>query len=297
MVFSGRAKVWRMAAVIGVGSVVAFVYTPQFLGLPGAPFYFVYNVRYAAPALLLGLVLLPVVPALGRRYRPVWLGLALVAVLGVTQIDSTIWPLNLFRGRFAPPVRGVDSLVGLVVGVVVLGVGLVLVVVRRQPPSDRFRRGPLVMMVALVLVAGYPLQQFYMSNRYQSPGAGPVGPPRIVAWAQGLENTRIALSGPFMILQYPYYGKNLSNYVQYLAKVSPDGGQADYSSCRQWLRALHAGRYDYLFSTSTNEKRWTRADPDATLIRTESLSSTPLDVFKLKPELDLSGCNRASPSH
>ena len=47
VVFSGRTKVWRMAAVVGVGSVVAFVYTPQFLGLPGAPFYFVYNLRYA----------------------------------------------------------------------------------------------------------------------------------------------------------------------------------------------------------------------------------------------------------
>jgi hypothetical protein len=298
VVFSGRSKVWRMAAVVGVGSVVAFVYTPQFLGLPGAPFYFVYNLRYAAPALLLGLVLLPVVPALGRGHRPVWLGLALVAVLGVTQIDSSIWPLNLFPGRFAQPVRGVDSLMGLVIGVTVLGVGLALVAVRRQATSGRLRPGPLVMMVALVLVAGYPLQQFYLSNRYESAGAGKVGAPRTVAWAQGLENTRIAVSGPYLILQYPYYGKNLSNYVQYVAKVFPDGGQADYSSCRQWLRALHAGRYDYLITSSPTEERWTRADPDATLIRTE-LHSTGVGfidvVFKLKPALDLSGCNQ--PTH
>ena len=188
-------------------------------------------------------------------------------------------------------------MVGLVIGVVVLGVGLVLVAVRRRPPSDRLRPGPLVMMVALVLVAGYPLQQFYLSNRYESAGAGSVGPPRTVAWAQGLENTRIALSGPFMILQYPYYGKNLSNYVQYVARVFPDGGQADYSSCRQWLRALHAGHYDYLITSSATEERWTRADPDATLIRTENLPSYRVDVFKLKPALDLSGCNRANPSH
>ena len=196
VVFSGRTKVWRMAAVVGLGSVVAFVYTPQFLGLPGAPFYFVYNLRYAGTGLLIGLVLLPVVPALGRGHRPVWLGLALLVMLGVTQIDSTIWPLNLFPGRFAPPVRGVDSFVGLMIGVVVLGVGLVLVAVRRRPPSERPRPGPLMMMVALVLIAGYPLQQFYMSNRYESAGAGSVGAPGTVAWAQGLENTRIALEWP-----------------------------------------------------------------------------------------------------
>jgi hypothetical protein len=297
VIFSGRTKVWRMAAVIGVGSAVAFVYTPQFLGLPGAPFYFVYNLRYAAPALLVGLVLLPVVPALGRGRRPVWLGVALLAVLGVTQIDSTIWPLDLFRGRFAAPVRGVDSLIGLLVGVVLLGGGLAFVVVRRRTAFEWLRPGRLVMLAALVLVAGYPLQQFYMSNRYESVGAGSAGAPKTVAWAQGLENTRIALSGPFMILQYPYYGKNLSNYVQYVAKVSPNGAQADYSSCRQWVRALYVGHYDYLITLSSADERWTRADPDATLIRTETLKPYIVDVFKLKPVLDLSGCNRTTPSH
>jgi hypothetical protein len=295
--FSGRTKVWRMTAVIGVGSVVAFVYTPQFLGVPGAPFYFVYNLRYAAPALLLGLVMLPIVPALSRGRRPLWLGLALLAMLGVTQIDSTIWPLNLFSERFAQPVRGVDSLVGLLIGVVALGVGLAFVAVRRRAPFQWLRPVPLVIVAALVLVLGYPLQQFYMSHRYQSIGAGSVVAPKTVTWAQGLENTRIALSGPFMILQYPYYGKDLTNYVQYVAKVSPNGGEADYSNCRQWVRALHAGHYKYLITTSSADKRWMQADPDATLYRTESLSGYLLDVFKLKPTLSLSGCNRANSSH
>jgi hypothetical protein len=297
VVFSKRSKVWRMAALIGVGSVVAFVYTPQFLGLPGAPFYFVYNLRYAAPALLIGLVLLPVVPALNRGRRPVWLGLAFLAMLGVTQIDSTIWPLNLFPGRFAQPVRGIDSLVGLLVGLVVLGVGLALVAVRRRTAFAWLRPGLLLIALTLVLVAGYPLQQFYLSHRYESAGSGSVVAPRTVAWTQGLENTRIAVSGPFMILQYPYYGKNLTNFVQYVQKVFPDGGEADYSSCSQWLRALHAGHYDYLVTTSAAEKRWTHADPDALLYRTESISGYLVDVFKLKPALDLSGCNGASSSH
>jgi hypothetical protein len=303
VLISKRPKVWRMAAVVGVGSAVAFVYTPQFLGLPGAPFYFVYNVRYAAPALLLGLVLLPVVPALGRGRRPLWLGLALLAVLCVTQIDSSIWPLNLFPGRFAQPVRGIDSLIGLLIGVLALGVGLILVAARQKTPSEHLRHRPSVVIVALVLVivlvAGYPLQQFYMSNRYESAGVGSVVAPRTVAWVQGLHNTRIAVSGPFMVLQYPYYGKNLTNYVQYVAQVFPNGGQGDYSNCGQWLRALYAGHYDYLITTSVPEKKWTQADPDARLIRWESLSSSSIsrvEVFKLRPALDLGGCKRVDPS-
>jgi hypothetical protein len=100
-----------------------------------------------------------------------------------------------------------------------------------------------------------------------------------------------------MILQYPYYGKNLSNYVQYVSRVFPDGGQADYSSCRQWLQALHAGHYDYLITSSAREARWTRADPDAKLIRTENLPPYRVDVFTLKPALDLSGCNRVNSPH
>src|SRR2546421_7140366 len=35
----------------------SYVFSPQFLTLLGVPYYFVYNLRYASPALLLGLVL------------------------------------------------------------------------------------------------------------------------------------------------------------------------------------------------------------------------------------------------
>ncbi len=49
--FSRRNTLWKMVAAVGAASVVVFVYTPQFLGYPGAPFYFVYNLRYVTPAL------------------------------------------------------------------------------------------------------------------------------------------------------------------------------------------------------------------------------------------------------
>jgi hypothetical protein len=296
-----------MVAAVGAGSVVAFVYTPQFLGLPGAPFYFVYNLRYVTPALLVGLVLLPLVPRLTRGRAPTWLGLVLVLALGVTQLDSTIWPGHLFKGPFAQPVTGVDSVVGLVIGLAVLTAGLALEARARRLPSDRGRdglrpgarsSGLLVggVVVTVVLLLGYPLQQFYLSNRYTSLGAGSVVAPRTVAWVQSLTHQRIAVAGAFMNLQYQYYGKYASNYVQYVVNVAPNGGMADYSSCLGLLTALHDGRYDYLLTMTPKMQGWLRSDPGARLIRSEfAFKGGTLDTFRLDPRTDLGGCSTTSP--
>ena len=295
--FSRRSNLWKMVAAVGAASVVAFIYTPQFLGLPGAPFYFVYNLRYVGPALLVGLVLLPVVPRLTRGRAPFWLGLVLLATLAVTQLDSTIWPGHLFAGPFAQPTSLTDAVVGVVLGVVVLALGLVLEARAHRDPSGvsaatAGRRGAVVagLLVGLV-VLGYPLQQFYLSNRYTSVGSGSVVAPRTVAWIQGLTDQRIAVAGPFMNLQYQYYGSHASNYVQYVVRVAPDGGMAEYATCAGLLTALHNGRYRYLLTLTPTMQRWLRADPKATLLRREvAFKGGTLDTFLLRPGLDLSGC-------
>ena len=46
-----RIAVVRMVAVVSLVSFVAFLFSPQILGLGKMPIYFVVNVRYAAPAL------------------------------------------------------------------------------------------------------------------------------------------------------------------------------------------------------------------------------------------------------
>ena len=292
VLFSRRSLLWRMVAAVGAVSVVVFIYTPQFLGLPGAPFYFVFNLRYVTPALIVGLVLLPVAPLLPRGRAPLWVGVVLLAALGVTQLDSTVWPGHLFRGPFAPPTSGVDAVAGLVIGMVVLAVGLVLA--WHTPREARLPNRPVLIgatVVLAVLALGYPLQQFYLSNRYESTGAGSVVAPKTVAWVQTLAHARIAVVGPFMNLQYPYYGKYLTNYVQYVALVAPNGGMGAYPTCTSWLKALHRGRYDYVLALAPAEKRWTGEATGATLIRTESLSKTgTLATFRLGARFDGSGC-------
>ena len=80
----------RLAGVVAIVSGVAYLLTPQFLGLPDWPFFFPYNVRYAAVPLVLGLVLLPIVPVMRRAGAEVaWLAAA-AAILLATQLDPGV---------------------------------------------------------------------------------------------------------------------------------------------------------------------------------------------------------------
>jgi len=294
-----RNPVCRMVAAVGGLSFAVFALTPQYLGLPGAPTFFVYNLRYVTPALLVGLVLLPIVPALARGRARFWLGFGLLAALCGTQLDSTIWPTHLFAGPFAPPTSGIDAAIGLVLGAAALVGGLIwatrLFAVRTEArfqstPVRRSARvtAALMVVVLMVVVLGFPLQQFYLGHRYKSTGAVTTVAPRIVAWAQGLSFQRVALSGFTLPLQYQYYGRDLNNYVQYLVHVAPNGRVEEYASCPSLLRALHTGRYSYLVTSTPNMQIWLRADPGATLVMTEE----KFDMFRLGRQLDLSGCSR-----
>jgi hypothetical protein len=288
----GRSALYRMVAIVGIGSAIVFIYTPQFLGLPGAPFYFVYNIRYATPALLVGLVLFPLIPILSRRQAPFWVGLGLVAIMCVTQLDATIWPIHVFTEEFSKPVAGIDSLLGLLFGVAFLLGGLVIWIGRRH--GTAWRPGPplIAAVLILLLAVGYPIQRQYLADRYTTIGVGSTVAPRIVKWAQDLHDQRIAVDGPFMMLQYQYYGRDLSNYVQFLAQIFPNGGMNQYQSCQQWLKALDDGHFNYLFTLTPTEQRWARADPDATLVMSELIKNNySLDVFKLGRHVGLSACD------
>ncbi|HEX3980454.1 MAG TPA: hypothetical protein VHW93_04490, partial [Acidimicrobiales bacterium] len=120
---TGPGRMPRMLAWVGIVSGAAFLVTPQYLVVLGAPVFFVDNVRYGDPAAVLGLVLLPLVPVLRGRW-PSWglLG-AYGGIVVLTQLDGTIWPTTILSQRFGFPIGGIDSLVGLLCGVAVLVVG------------------------------------------------------------------------------------------------------------------------------------------------------------------------------
>ena len=237
----------RILGLVGLASGVFFLFTPQYV----APTQFAENARYADPAVILGLVLLPINPVLSMWQRARWVLLAYMAVLVATQFDAGIWPTNFFSQRFVGgPVRGSDSLIGLLIGVAVLIIGTVIFVERRRVSRWRYTTIAWIVIAAIVILAGFPLQQTYLRDRYIS-SAGSESP-SFVGWFQHESNIRVGVIGPFSYLQYPFYGKTLTNYVQYLGIRGPHGTYSTFGSCESWREAIGNGRYSYVLIT-TNE--------------------------------------------
>jgi hypothetical protein len=290
----GASRVVRVVAVVGFASFVAFLYSPQILGIGRAPIYFVVNVRYVAPALVVGTAILTVViPRFGRLAGLALLG-AFGAVLVATQFDRSIWHNE--GTHIAQPTHGSAPRVwGVVIGISIVVAGAAL-----RPAARRVRRSRDVALVsacvilAALLAAGFPLEQSYLSNRYQN--ASPM--PRIYRWAENVHSARIAIVDFFA--QYPLYGKDLSNDVQYVAHRGKDRRSSRIADCAAWRQAINDGRYDYVVATNPGfpfpsrqpalEADWTRSDPAATLLINESNFGAHAWLFKIDGRLDPAGC-------
>jgi len=301
----GPGRMPRMLAWVGIASSVAFFVTPQYLTILGAPVYFVDNVRYGDLALVFGLVLLPLVPLVRGERRSWWVLSGYLVILAGTQLDGTIWPTNVLAQRFDIPIRGTDSLIGLLFGVVVLGAGLGLIGMRASHPDWK---PPILVVVGVcvgVLASGFGLQQFYLHNRYTHPES--------VTIARNISNARIAVAGDFAQLQYQVYGRTLTNYVQFVGRSEPHGGFAPITTCVGWRQALNRGQFDYvvtsglvanrtdLISRPTSYTVWTGQDPESTLVRrvVSKVRDQNLyigySVFRLRGPLDPGSCPPVGP--
>ena len=302
----------RMLAGVGIVSAVAFLVTPQVLAVNGAPIFFVDNVRYADPAIVLGLVSLPLMPALTSK---AWRWTLLAGFTGIViamQLDSTIWPIHVLSQQFAAAITGWDSLVGLVLGIAVLAVGLVLVA-RRRIWSWRPSMWMALVAVAGIVVGGFGLQQFYLNHRYT---ASNLAPP--FNWAQSISGSRIGVAGTFTQLQYALYGRNLSNYVQYIGMQGAHGSYAPAADCSQWRQLVNDGHYRYVvtstglvsrradvFTTPFSYTVWTGDDRASKLVRRTIWSVTlpitrgyvGLSVFRLSGNLNVSACSSPELHH
>ena len=289
-----------MLGFVGVATAIGYLLSPQILTLFGEPFYFVYNLRYASPALLLGLVLLPTSPVLAARPRAWWLLGALALVLGAIQLDPSVWPTSIFGLRFIEPVQGGDSIAGLLVGAAVLVIGTAVLI--RWESVRQWRPRPTVLVVAvvgIVVVAGFGLQHVYLRGRYDASG------PPLAPWARHVKDQRIAIAGPYAVLQYPLYGNDLSNYVQYVGKKGPNGAFDPIRESAAWRRSLNGGRYSYVVTARETEDKsveaiWTSSDPAAVLVENNGWNRpTPterqypeLSLFRITGHLDPAGCKQ-----
>ena len=295
-VVRGESREVRVLGAVGMACALAFVIQPQALGVEGNPFLFKNNLRYPTPGLALGLVLLPMVPALRLGRRPLWVLAALAAVLASIQLDPSVWPTELRADAFEAPVRGTSALAGLTAGLIVLGAFLC----RGLLPRER-RRTALVAGVLIVACAGYPLASRYQDRRYES--ASPL--PATYAWAQDIEDARIGIAGFF--LQYPLYGRDVSNHVQYVGRRGAGGAYTPARSCRDWAAAVNAGDYDFVVTAPPGfpaafgrrpegvEAEWTRRDPAADELSAESaVGQARIAVFRITGSLDPRLCAAAA---
>ena len=307
--FVAHSRMQRMLAMVGIASGLAFVVLPQPLTVPAiypnVPYNFVYNLRFSFAALIIGCLILPIIPVLTRTpARWIVLG-SFGVVLLLTQLDSTIWPTTLFPQQFEPAIRGVDSLIGLLVGFVTFVVGAFLLPKRsgvraRRPPAP-----VLVVTGVVVLGLGFGLQQLYLRDRYLN--TPPMAP--LYAWAKHVEDTRMAVTGPFSNDSYPLYGQDDSNYVQIVGKSGPSGSFAPIASCGEFRRVIDAGHYADVITITAGSVRdaaalgsqqtmWISQDPTAKLIfRRAAYGSSPLSretvfsVFHLDGPLDPGSCS------
>jgi hypothetical protein len=255
----GTDRALAVAALTGLAAALAWSIAPTSASGPdGMPRGFESGLRYLAPALILGLALLPVGLKLPPIVLPSWLRKA-----------GTGHPPN---GRILKSPASLG---------------------RRLSGRGVPRAGLLVTLALLVAIAlGYPIQRHYLEDRYATPTFAAPGLNAAFKWANSISGARIATTGT---RQYPLYGRDLSNHVQYIGIHTPHGGFIAPSTCRQWRRLLDEGHYDYVVATRDRPEpgkppypasaRWT-AGPWADPV----LSTPPTKVYKLTAPPDPSAC-------
>jgi hypothetical protein len=302
-----KNRMHRLVAGAGVVSLVAFVVTPLVHDVGGEPAFFFADLRYATLFLALGLVILPLGLAPARAW---WSLVAAGLVLAVTQIDASIWPTDWRDLRLTEPVRGAAPIAALGVGVCVLAAGVAIVVARASRP--RWWPSPRVVLPVGAGIAGLALlavQHPYLDNRYlDTPPT-----PELYEWARDVREQRIGVAADLLFLQYPFYGNDLSNHVQYITQRQAHGAVRPIFRCADWRRALNAGRYSYVVTGSgllsspqaTGKSQgpyalWTVTDPAARLIRREvsnvdesgrlRFGFVGYSLFRIDGPLDPKGC-------
>jgi len=286
----------RLVGVVALASALGYLVTPKSAGgLPGAPVLFATNLRFAAPALLMGGVLLALqLPFPDRRWAQ-WT--AALAGLGVAAAALDYGAIG-------------DHPVGAGLGVVAVGACLLAVgLTRRAARWPRVARRPfgrglvalpaIALLLGLIVPVGLAVAALERHGRY----ADRSNNIRIAyAWAAPLRHARIALAGSFA--QYPFYGAALSNRVQWIGlRGSKRGEFLPSPSCAAFRAQLAAGGYGYVVITDVPrdrpagfkipERAWTRTIPGARLILHAGV--TVAQVYALPPVVTAAGCERLAP--
>ena len=253
--------------------------------------------------LFLGLALAGLCLNLGRRSPPV---LRVAAVVGLaTALAWLVAPTSASGPEGSP--QGFESGLRYLVGALVLGAAILPLAPPLRARADvdlawsRRRELPLppwsvpaglALIAVLGIAVGHVVQRDYLRDRYADPGFSAPGLDAAFKWATPVSDARIATTGT---RQYPLFGADLSNRVEFVGEERPHGGFVAPTSCPAWRRLLNEGNYDYVIASRDRIEpgkppypetaRWTEG-PGATIV----LRKPPTVVFKLGERLDPSAC-------
>jgi hypothetical protein len=276
----------RAIGVCGVFTLVGYLVTPE----PNLPSSFVYDLRFMAVAVALGLIALPIMLC---RYQWVALAAGVFGLILVTeQFARGIWSAG-------PSLVAYHSLaVGLTACAIAIVIGAGAIGLRRHGPR-RLVIPPIaaITLITALVVSGAFVQSFYLTHRYMSGSQAPV-----YKWADTVHHARIGVSG--LILNYPLYGNDLTNEVTFVGDRTSQDYYSSPSSCVDWRDAVNAGHFQFVVTIALLEESprlkeltadgWTRSDRVAHLVATAIAIGIDgyvrTDVFAIRGRLDPGTC-------
>jgi hypothetical protein len=281
------------AAIFGL---VAYLATPlSAAGEQGAPVAFSINIRFALPALAIGLVLLPLGRGLeGRRAGWVLLAGLLVVLVLTDNTDAVL--------------RQPERAFGALVALLAVGIPALLLWLRsRGTFGFAGLAAGLAGLAILVAAIGYPVQRDYLSDRWRAFDPGQ-HLDTAYRWAADQRDRRIGLAGTTTgFLGYGFYGKDLSNRVIYLGREGPHGAFNAIRSCSEFRRAVNDADLDYLVTGPflnfahqskpkfSPEAGWIRGDPAVTPVNRDGAGVETVTIWRVEARLDPGGCAGVRP--
>ncbi len=290
LLWPGADRMTRALGAIALASLVGYVITPETAAGPaGDPLGFAFNLRYAAPALVLCLTVLPLAPPLRRLAAP---GLALVFLL--TVIHARLWS--------SPWLPGALLVAALAAAAVLAPTLLGSRALRPQALRPRALLAAGAALLAIAAVAGYPVQRHYLSGKYVfQPGISALS--RVWAFFRDIHDARVGVAGTFgAFATYPLYGVDDSNRVQYIAARGPHGSFTPIRTCPAWRAAVNASHFRYVVTTPgrdpwrrrqltpSPEGGWIDTDPAARRVFRHVAFGQPIQVFELSGPLNVGRC-------
>jgi hypothetical protein len=299
-IFRGRDRMVRWVGIAALFGLVAYLFTPlSAAGAEGEPVGFGINIRYVIPALLAGIVLVPLDRRLDGARRQQWVLGALILVFLLTNRpdDALHDPARVFALLFVVLLAGVPAL---------------LLYGRSRGSSPSLLLGAGTALLLAFVAIGYPLQRHYLEGRFAN--AGPeeeqipgMGLDRAYRWARGIDHSRIGLVGTTAgFAGYGFYGTDLTNRVVYLGQDGPHGAYNAIPACAAFRAAVNAADLDYLVTAPflnflhpgtpvpSPEARWLRGE-DAV---EPFLHEGAVTVWRVRGRLDPSACGpRNAPLH